>query len=159
MTATPELLQLALKSLPHGPEFRFVDRMVSLTPGKEGVGEYRVRGDEFYLRCHLPGEPILPGVLLVEAGAQVAGMVAQEDPANPKWPRMKLTALRAVKILGSAKPGDTLRIEAVITGCLGPLIQAKVSAFIANTRVLSAELTLAGMAKAGAPAKQSTRVT
>jgi 3-hydroxyacyl-[acyl-carrier-protein] dehydratase len=132
MSATPEILQLAMKSLPHGPEFRFVDRMVSLTPGKTGVGEYRVR------------EPILPGVLLVEAGAQVAGMVAQEDPANPAWPRLKLTALRGVKIFGSARPGDTLRIEATITGHLGALIQAEVSAFVANTRVLSAELTLSG---------------
>ena len=51
------------------------------------MGEYHVRGDEYYLRGHLPGEPILPGVLLVEAAAQVAGMVAQEDPANPTWPR------------------------------------------------------------------------
>ena len=155
MSASPEILQLAMKSLPHGPEFRFVDRMVSLTPGKEGVGEYRVRGDEFYLRGHLPGEPILPGVLLVEAGAQVAGMVAQDDPANPTWPRMKLSALRAVKILGSAKPGDTLRIEAVITGRLDYLIQAAVTAFIADTRVLSAELTLAGMAKASETAKKN----
>ena len=145
MSAGPEILELAMKSLPHGAEFRFVDRMVSLTPGKEGVGEYHVRGDEFYLRGHLPGEPILPGVLLVEAGAQVVGMVAQEDPANPTWPRMKLSALRAVKILGSAKPGDVLRIEAVVTGRLDNLIQAAVTAFIGDTKVLSAELTLAGM--------------
>src|SRR5664279_4353676 len=144
MSASPDLLQLALRSLPHGPEFRFVDRMVSLTPGKEGVGEYKVRGDEYYLRGHLPGEPILPGVLLVEAGAQVAGMVAQEDPANPRWPRLKLTALRAVKILGSARPGETLRIEAVITGCLGSLIQAQVSASVAEAKVLSAEIALSG---------------
>ncbi len=144
MIAMPDLLQLAMKSLPHGPEFRFVDRLISLTPGKQGVGEYRVRGDEYYLRGHLPGEPILPGVLLVEAGAQVAGMVAQEDPANPSMPRLKLTALRAVKILGPARPGQTLRIEASITGRLGPLVQAEVSAFIADTRVLSAELTLSG---------------
>jgi len=108
------------------------------------VGEYCVRGDEYYLRGHLPGEPILPGVLLVEAGAQVAGMVAQEDPANPSLPRLKLTALRAVKILGSARPGETLRIEAAITGRLGFLIQAEISAFIADTKVLSAELTLSG---------------
>jgi len=71
--------------------------------------------------------------------------VAQEDPAHPRWPRMKLTALRAVKILGPARPGETLRIEAVITGILGSLIQAQVSAFIADTKVLSAELTLAGV--------------
>ena len=140
----PDLLQLAFNSLPHGPEFRFVDRLLSLTPGKTGVGEYRIRGDEYYLRAHLPGDPILPGVLLVEAGAQVAGMVAQEDPTDPTFPRLKLTALRAVKILGSARPGQTLRIEAVITGRLGPLIQAEVSAFIADTRVLVAELTLSG---------------
>src|SRR3974377_817673 len=122
MSASPDMLQFVMKSLPHGPEFRFVDRMVRLKPGKEGVGEYRVRGDEYYLRGHLPGEPILPGVLLVEAGAQVAGMVAQEDPSNPSMPRLKLTALRAVKIFGAVRPGDTLRIEAAITGRLGPLI-------------------------------------
>jgi 3-hydroxyacyl-[acyl-carrier-protein] dehydratase len=145
MSASAEIMQLAMRSLPHGPEFRFVDRLISLTPGVEGVGEYRVRGDEYYLRGHLPGEPILPGVLLVEAAAQVAGMVAQEDPAHPRWPRLKLTALRAVKILGSARPGETLRIHAVITGQLGPMIQAEASAFIADVKVLSAELALSGI--------------
>jgi len=145
MSASPEILALAMRSLPHGPEFRFVDRMISLTPGVEGVGEYHVRGDEYYLRGHLPGEPILPGVLLVEAAAQVVGMVAQEDPAHPRWPRMKLAALRSVKILGSARPGQTLRIEAAITGRLGPMIQARVSAFVAEARVLTAEVSLSGI--------------
>jgi len=146
MTAPPDLLQLALRSLPHGPEFRFVDRLISLVPGKTGVGEYRVRGDEYYLRGHLPGEPIFPGVLLVEAGAQVAGMVAQEDPANPSLPRLKLTALRAVKIFGSAKPGETLRIEATITGRLGLMVQATASAQVGDVKVMSAELVLIGTA-------------
>ncbi len=144
MSASPEILQLAMRSLPHGAEFRFVDRMLSLTPGVRGVGEYKVRGDEYYLRGHLPGEPIMPGVLMVEAAAQVAGMVAQEDPANPRWPRLKLTALRAVKILGAARPGDTLRIEALVTGVLGSMIQAQVNAFIAENKVLSAEIALSG---------------
>jgi 3-hydroxyacyl-[acyl-carrier-protein] dehydratase len=139
-----DILQLAMKSLPHGPEFRFVDRMISLTPGKIGVGEYRVRGDEYFLRGHLPGEPILPGVLLVESAAQVAGMVAQEDPANPRWPRLKLTALRAVKIFDAVRPGETLRIQATITGVLNSLIQAEVSAFVGSNKILSAELTLSG---------------
>jgi 3-hydroxyacyl-[acyl-carrier-protein] dehydratase len=144
MSASPEILALAMRSLPHGPEFRFVDRMVSLTPGVTGVGEYHVRGDEYYLRGHLPGEPILPGVLMVEAAAQVAGMVAQDDPAHPRWPRLKLAALRGVKILGSAQPNDTLRIEAMITGQLGPMIQARVAAYIGGALVLSAELSLSG---------------
>ncbi len=144
MSASPEILTLAMKSLPHGPEFRFVDRMISLTPGKDGIGEYRIRGDEYYLRGHLPGEPLLPGVLLVEAAAQVAGMVAQEDPANPRWPRLKLAALRAVKILGAVRPGQTLRIQATITGQLDSIIQAQVSAFVGDAKVLSAELSLSG---------------
>jgi 3-hydroxyacyl-[acyl-carrier-protein] dehydratase len=151
MSASPEILQLAMRSLPHGPEFRFVDRMLSLTPGVKGVGEYRVRGDEYYLRGHLPGEPIMPGVLMVEAAAQVAGMVAQEDPANPRWPRLKLTALRAVKILGAARPGDTLRIEALITGVLGSMIQAQVNAFIAENKVLAADIALSGNGPAEKP--------
>ena len=144
MSASPEVLQLAMRSLPHGPEFRFVDRMISLTPGVRGVGEYKLRGDEYFLRGHLPGEPIMPGVLMAEAAAQVAGMVAQEDPANPRWPRLKLTALRAVKILGAVRPGDTLRIEAVITAVLGDMIQAQVSASVAGTKVLVTEVTLSG---------------
>ena len=146
MSAGPEILALAMRSLPHGPEFRFVDRMISLTPGKIGVGEYTVRGDEYFLRGHLPGEPIMPGVLMTEAAAQVAGMVAQEDPANPRWPRLKLTALRGVKILGAVHPGDTLRIEAVITAVLGDMIQARVSESVAGANVLTAEVTLSGIA-------------
>ncbi|MGH8024218.1 MAG: 3-hydroxyacyl-ACP dehydratase FabZ family protein [Limisphaerales bacterium] len=143
-TASAEILALAMKSLPHGPEFRFVDRMISLTPGRQGVGEYHVRGDEYYLRGHMPGEPILPGVLLMEAAAQVAGMVAQEDPANPRWPRLKLAALRGVKIFNAVRPGQTLRIEAAITGQLDSIIQARVSAFVEGVKVLSAELSLSG---------------
>src|SRR5580692_3632272 len=96
----------ALASLPHGPEFRFLDRLLNLEPGKMGVGEYTVRGDEPFLRGHFPGQPIFPGVLLVEAAAQLAGTVAQSDPAIPPLAGLKLTAFRNVKILGSAKPGE-----------------------------------------------------
>jgi 3-hydroxyacyl-[acyl-carrier-protein] dehydratase len=151
MSSTPALLAEALKSLPHGPEFRFVDRLLSLDPGKEGVGEYLLRGDEPWLRGHLPGEPLLPGVLLVEAAAQLAGVVAQNDPVIPPIPGLKLTALRTVKILGTARPGETVRLQARITGRLGALVQAQVFAFVSATRVLCAELTLSGTTGTGEP--------
>ena len=146
MTAIPDPLQDALKLLPHGPEFRFVDRLLSLVPGKEGVGEYLVRGDEYYLGGHLPGEPIFPGVLLIEAAAQLAGVIAQNDPLVPSLPGLKLTALRAVKILGSARPGQTVRIEARITGRFGMLVQAEAAAFVSDVKILPAEITLGGTA-------------
>ncbi len=139
-----DLLQAALNHLPHGPEFRFVDRLVSLDPGKSGAGEYRVRGDEAFLRGHFPGQPLMPGVLLAEAAAQLSGVVAQCDPTIPPMPGLKLTALRAVKILGSARPGESLRIEARILGRLGNLVQAQATVSVDGRLVLQAELTLSG---------------
>jgi 3-hydroxyacyl-[acyl-carrier-protein] dehydratase len=144
MSTMTDRLQEALNRLPHGPEFRFVDRLLSLEPGCTGVGEYLVRGDEPALRGHFPGEPLFPGVLLVEAAVQLAGVVAQSDPAIPPLLELKLAALRAVKILGSARPGEVLRIEAHVTGRLGTLVQARAQAAVAGRPVLTAELTLSG---------------
>lgn len=144
MTSTPDSLAEALKLLPHGPAFRFVDRLLSLVPGKCGVGEYRVRGDEPWSQAHLPGEPLFPGVLLVEAVAQLAGVVAQNDPAIQPLKGLKLTALRGVKILGSARPGQAVRLEARVTGRLGLLVQATARASVEGVEVLSAEITLSG---------------
>ena len=140
----PSLLEAALKSLPHGPEFRFIDRLLSLTPGKEGRGEYRVRGDEPFLRGHFPGDPIFPGVLLVEAAAQVAGIVAQTDPGIAPLEGLKLTALGAVKIYGTPRPGETMTVEAAIVGRLGGLVQARAQVHVGERLILTASLTLAG---------------
>lgn len=141
---TPPPLARALAAVPHGPEFRFLDRLIALDPGKSGVGEYTVRGDEAFLRGHFPGQPLMPGVLLVEAAAQLAGVIAQCDPALPPMPGLKLTALRAVKIFGSARPGEVIRIEARITGRLGNMVQAQANAAVGGETVLQAELTLSG---------------
>ncbi len=138
------VLEAALKTLPHGPEFRFLDRLLSLIPGREGVGEYRVRGDEPFLKGHFPGEPIFPGVLLVEAAAQLAGVITQSDPITPPLAGLKLTALRGVKILGTARPGEVLRLEAQLTGRMGSLVQAHARGFVGDQLVLQADLTLSG---------------
>ena len=144
MNAPADMLETALRTLPHGPEFRFIDRLISLTPGKEGVGEYRVRGDEPFLRGHFPGEPIFPGVLLVEAAAQLAGIVAQSDPSIPPLRNLKLAALSAVKIPGTLCPGETMRVQAVIVGRLAGLVQARAQIHVQDRLVLTAGLTLAG---------------
>ena len=142
------MMEKALSLLPHGPEFRFLDRLTALDPGQSGRAEYKIRGDEPFLRGHFPGEPIFPGVLLVEAAAQLAGVVAQSDPTIPPLPGLKLAAMRQVKILGAAKPGETLELEARVTGRMGNLIQAEASARVAGMIVMTAELTLAGSTRA-----------
>jgi 3-hydroxyacyl-[acyl-carrier-protein] dehydratase len=137
-------ISTALNRLPHGPEFRFIDRLIALDPGKSGAGEYTLRGDEPFLRGHFPGEPLLPGVLLVEAAAQLAGTVAQSDPVIPPLKALRLTAVRGAKILGTAKPKETITLEAQITGRMPGLIQASVTATIAGHIILQTDLTLSG---------------
>jgi 3-hydroxyacyl-[acyl-carrier-protein] dehydratase len=137
-------LTLALAALPHGPEFRFIDRLTALDPGRSGHGEYRLRGDEPFLRGHFPGDPLMPGVLLVEAAAQLAGVVAQSDSTIPPLSGLKLTALRQVKILGSARPGQLVELEARIEGRMGGLVQASAEARVGGVVVLQALVTLAG---------------
>jgi 3-hydroxyacyl-[acyl-carrier-protein] dehydratase len=138
------LLANALARLPHGPEFRFIDRLLSLDPGKSGIGEYRVRGDESFLPGHFPGEPLFPGVLILEAAAQLAGVVAQSDPLLSPLSGLKLAGLRSVKITGSARPGEMLRLEAKVTGRLANLVQTTAAAWVNNQAVLRGELTLSG---------------
>jgi 3-hydroxyacyl-[acyl-carrier-protein] dehydratase len=133
-----------LSSLPHGPEFRFLEKIQQLEPGKSGVGEYTVRGDEHFLRGHFPDQAIFPGVLLVEAAAQLAGVIAQCDPGIAPLKNLRLTAMRNVKIFGTAKPGETFRVEAEVIGRFANLIQAKASAHVGETQILQAEITLSG---------------
>ncbi|MFM1767694.1 MAG: hypothetical protein RJA22_223 [Verrucomicrobiota bacterium] len=145
-----EWLARALQQLPHGPEFRLLDRLLSLDPGRRGSGLYHVRGDESYLRGHFPGDPLMPGVLLVESAAQLAGVVAQSDPGLGVLPGLKLTAVRGAKILGAVRPGEDFEVEAEITGRLGGLVQARARGRVGGRVVLEVELTLSG----GAPAEK-----
>ena len=137
-------LQEQLDALPHGREFRFVDTLLTLEPGQSGTGRYTVRGDEPFLPGHFPGQPILPGVILAEAIAQLAGIVGQSDPEAPRLENLRLTALRNVKILGAATPGQTLDIAAKVAGRMGGLIQAEGTIDIAGERLCSAVVTLSG---------------
>ena len=96
----------ALQALPHGPEFRFVDEVIALEPGKSAVGQWRLRDEASFFKGHFPGQPILPAVLMVEAIAQLAGVAAQCDPVVGALPDLRLTAIRTVKVYGTAVPGD-----------------------------------------------------
>ena len=134
----------ALDLLPHGPDFRFIDSLLELKPGESGIAEYIVRGDEPFLRGHFPGDPLMPGVLLVEAGAQLAGVVAQSDPAREPLKDLKLTAIRAVKILGAARPGQTIQLTARLNGRMAGLFQAAITATVNGALLMQGEVTLSG---------------
>ena len=137
-------MQDALESLPHGEEFRFLDRMVSLVGGCEGRAEYRVRGDEVFLAGHFPGNPMLPGVILIEAIAQLGGVVAQCDPGHAALPDLRLSAVRGAKIFGAAVPGDVLEVSVVIEGRMGNLVQVSGEVVGPGGRLAEAKVVLSG---------------
>lgn len=134
----------ALDALPHGPEFRFIDELTELDGGKRAVGRYRVRGDEAFLAGHFPGRPLMPGVILVEAIAQLGGVAAQSDPEIPTVPGLLLTGIRGAKILGAAVPGETLEIRAQVEGRLGPMIQISGEVRSGERVLATAKIRLAG---------------
>jgi len=137
-------LQRALDDLPHGPGFRFVDRLEALDPGRSARGSCRVRGDEPFLAGHFPGRPMMPGVLMIEALAQLAGIAAQSDPATGPMDDLRLTAVRQCKILGTAGPGEVIALEVQITGRMGGLVQAAATARVDERPVCKADLVLSG---------------
>lgn len=135
-----------LENLPHGPEFRFLEGLEALDPGKSGRGYFDVPTPEELplLRGHFPGLPILPGVLHLEALAQLAGVVAQCDPDHPPLANLRLTAFRGAKIFGAAEPGDRLVLEVRIEGRMGHLVQAQGTAKVGERLLVQAQLTLSG---------------
>ena len=136
----------ALAALPHGPTFRFVDELTSLEPGQRGEGRYTVRGDEAFLSGHFPGNPLMPGVILIEALAQLGGVVAQSDPTLSPLADLKLTAVRGAKIMDSAVPGEILTIRAEVAGRMGGLVQVQGEVRAGDRVLLTAQVTLSGVA-------------
>ena len=133
-----------LAALPHGPEFRFVDALEALDPGKSAVASYSIRGDEAFLAGHFPGNPLMPGVILIEAIAQLGGVVAQSDPAIPPLENLLLTGVRAAKVLGAGRPGETLSIRAELEGRLGGMIQISGEVSVGKRVLATAKVMLSG---------------
>jgi 3-hydroxyacyl-[acyl-carrier-protein] dehydratase len=144
MTSSADLVQ-ALSSLPHGSEFRFIDELVELIPGTSARALWRLKGDEEFLKGHFPGAPLMPGVLMIEALAQLGGILLQTRPGEAPLKNLRLTAVRQIKILGSTTPGHALHLSATLQGVLDTLGQ--VSGEIrddAGNVILTGTVTLAG---------------
>lgn len=134
-----------LRSLPHGPEFRFVEKLTTLVPGISGSATYSITGNEPFLKGHFPDNPLWPGVLMIEAIAQLGGVIAQSDPAEPTLDDMRLTSVKNAKILGTAPPRTTLTIEAKVEGRLGNLIQVSGSVSEGENQLATAMIMLSGV--------------
>ena len=109
-----ELSMIPSDYIPHRPPFLLVDEMVSIEPGVSAVGQWTLTGDEYFFPGHFPGRPTLPGVLLVEALAQCAGVSVMADPAYQG--RLALFGgIQSAKFRRQVVPGDTVLLEVTMT--------------------------------------------
>jgi UDP-3-O-[3-hydroxymyristoyl] N-acetylglucosamine deacetylase/3-hydroxyacyl-[acyl-carrier-protein] dehydratase len=100
-----------MRVLPHRYPFLLVDRILEVEQGKRVVGLKNVTINEPFFQGHFPGHPIMPGVLIIEAMAQVGGMLLLGAIAQPENKVVYFTTLNNVKWRRPVKPGDQLRFE------------------------------------------------
>ena len=116
--STPEIEQKVvfnitdiLRILPHRYPFLMVDRIVELETGKRIVGLKNVTINEPFFQGHFPGVPVMPGVLVIEAMAQVAGIMTYAEEPDIKEKLIYFTGIENAKFRRPVVPGDQLRIE------------------------------------------------
>ena len=127
--------------LPHREDMRLLDE-VSMD-GSDAVGHYRVRGDEFFLRGHFPGNPIVPGVILCEILAQSACVLMKDAMAEGKLP--VYTGLNNVKFRSPVRPGDTIETRCRIRRAKHPFYFAEGTVSVEGRLCVSAEFSFAIM--------------
>ncbi|PKK39281.1 3-hydroxyacyl-[acyl-carrier-protein] dehydratase, FabZ form [Clostridiaceae bacterium JG1575] len=101
----------------------------------------RLRGDEFFLQGHFPGNPVLPGVIQCEMMAQACAVLLGEGGKKIPY----FTGIREAKFRAPIRPGDLLKIEAVLTRTRAPFYFAKAQIRVANRLAAEAEISFALM--------------
>lgn len=128
--------------LPHRYPFLLVDRIEEVVIGERAIGIKNVTINEPFFQGHFPGFPVMPGVLIVEAMAQVGGVAMLTKEENQG--RLALFAgIDSCRFRGQVRPGDVLRMEVEITRMKGAIGKGKGTATVNGAVVCEAELMFA----------------
>ncbi|SNX53532.1 3-hydroxyacyl-[acyl-carrier-protein] dehydratase [Thermoanaerobacterium sp. RBIITD] len=126
--------------IPHRYPFLLVDRVLDVEDNKKAIGIKNVTANEPFFEGHFPGNPIMPGVLIVEAMAQLAGIIVMHGEEN----REKLglfTGINKCRFKKVVRPGDQLRLEVEIISSKMNLVKVKGKATVDGDTVAEADIS------------------
>lgn len=135
---TQEIVEI----LPHRHPFLLIDTIEELEPGKRAVGKKCVTFSEPYFAGHFPGNPVMPGVLIIEALAQTGAVAILSLPEN-RGKTAYFAGIDKAKFKQMVRPGEVLTLETQIIRTKGPIGVGEAVATVDGKLVAKAELTFA----------------
>jgi 3-hydroxyacyl-[acyl-carrier-protein] dehydratase len=130
------------KILPHRPPMLLVDRIIDLVPFESGVGIKNITMNEPCFRGHFPGNPIMPGVLILEAMAQVGG-IAMLYPEENRGKIALFGGMENVKFKRTVVPGDQMVMKAHLLKVHGDFGKLHAEAFVGEQFAAQGDFTFA----------------
>lgn len=130
-----------MEILPHRPPFLLVDKVIEFVENERIVSVKNVTMNEPYFVGHFPGQPVMPGVMILEAMAQTGAILAATSTEGPGEGKiLYLVGANNIKWKKMVVPGDALRIETVFQKRKGPFWFIAGKAFVAGEMVAEAEI-------------------
>ena len=138
----PETWDIAsiMEIMPHRYPFLLVDRILDLQPGKKVTGIKNVTINEPFFQGHFPGHPIMPAVLIIEAMAQVGGVLLLSSVEDPRGKLVYFSGIDEARFRQPVTPGDQLRFELELIKLRGPICKMKGTAWVGDSKVAEANL-------------------
>lgn len=144
--AEKEVLSFDIKQImemiPHRYPFLLIDRITECVPMEYAKGYKNVTINEEFFNGHFPGNPIMPGVLQVEALAQMGAGILMTLPEY-KGKLCVFTGIDKLKFRNIVRPGDRIDMEVYLTKIKGPVIKAEAKSFVDGKLTVEGELTFA----------------
>jgi 3-hydroxyacyl-[acyl-carrier-protein] dehydratase len=128
--------------IPHRYPFLLIDRIIEVVEGKKAIGIKNVSANEPFFAGHFPGHPVMPGVLILEALAQVGAVAVLSLPEN-KGKLALFAGIDEARFRKQVVPGDILRLETEMERMRSGIGKAKAAAYVGDELVCEAKLMFA----------------